>query len=146
MRPPTLYLMAYQQKTHPTDVPPEEFLDAAPTERRRTEGHALLDLFRAATGAPAVMWGPTMVGFGEYSHVYDSGHGGTYFRLGFSPRKAAISLYGLQGFPRSDELLAKLGPRRTGAGCVYVTNLAKVDTGVLRELVEHAWAHETTAC
>ena len=138
--------MAYEQKTHPTDVPPTEFIDSLPTERRRAEGHALLALFREVTGEEPVMWGPTMVGFGEYSYVYRTGHSGTYFKAGFSPRKAAISLYGIQGFPRSEELLGKLGPHRTGVSCVYVTNLAKVDQEVLRELLAHAWAHDITTC
>lgn len=138
--------MAYEQKTRPTDVPVAEFLDALPTERRRAEGHALRALYEEVTGEPAVMWGPTMVGFGEYSYVYDSGHGGTYFRAGFSPRKAAISLYGLQDSPRCAELLARLGPHRTAVSCVYVTNLAKVDLEVLRELIADAWASDSSSC
>lgn len=138
--------MAYEQKTRPTDVAPEDFLAGLETERRREEGRVLLDLFREATGERAVMWGPTMVGFGEYSYTYESGHSGTYFRLGFSPRKASISLYGLQGAPRSPELLAALGPHKEAVSCVYVTALRRIDLDVLRELVAHAWASDAASC
>lgn len=138
--------VAYEQKTHPTDVDPRDYVDSLPAERRRREGHAMLDLFGDVTGEPAVMWGPMMIGYGTYSYTYETGHSGTYFRLGFSPRASAISLYGLQGFARSADLLEALGPHREGKSCVYVTSLARVDTDVLRELVAQAWAAEPGEC
>lgn len=131
--------MAHEQKTHPTDIDPAAYCAQLPTERRRTEGARLLELFGAATGAPAVMWGPTMIGYGEYSYTYPTGHSGTYFRTGFSPRKAALSLYGIQEAAGSDALLARLGKHRRSAGCVYVNGLADIDEGVLRSLIELGW-------
>lgn len=74
-----------------------------------------------------------------------SGREGDKFQLGFSPRRGDVALYGLQGFPRSEELLDRLGKHRRGAGCVWVTTLADIDEGVLRELVEHAWQNGPSA-
>ncbi len=130
------------QKTLPEDVPVEEFL-AGLDARRSAEGAQLVELFRAATGADPVMWGSSIVGFGTYAYRYASGHSGTAPRAAFSPRKAKISLYGLQSHPESAALLERLGPHTSGADCVYVTRLDAVDHEVLRELVALNWT--TTA-
>ena len=132
-------------KTHATDVAPRDYI-AGLGERRAREGMVLLELFDQATGAPATMWGPSMIGYGEHHYVYASGREGDTFQLGFSPRTANIALYGLQGAPRSAELLEKLGKHRTGAACVWVTRLENIDLDVLRELVEHAWQSEPQDC
>ncbi|WP_114855124.1 helix-hairpin-helix domain-containing protein [Brachybacterium sp. YJGR34] len=127
-------------RTRATDVDPAAYVDSL-AGRRRREGAALLALFGEVTGEPATMWGPSMIGFGEYHYVYASGREGDTFRLGFSPRTAEIALYGLQGSPRCEELLARLGPHRRGAGCVWVRSLEAVDLGVLAELVAYSWEH-----
>lgn len=133
-------------RTHPTDISPEDFVAGLSPQRRVDDGRTLLELFGAVTGEPAVMWGPSMIGYGAFHYRYATGREGDTFRLGFSPRKAAVSLYGLQGHPRSEELLGRLGKHRTGASCVYVNKLADIDPDVLRELVSHAWACEPRAC
>jgi len=130
------------QKTLPTDVPVDEFL-ATLDPRRSAEGSELVALFEEVTGAPAVMWGPSMIGFGTYAYRYASGHEGTWPRAGFSPRKAKLSLYGLQTHPDAPALLDRLGPHTTGVDCVYVTRLSQIDLDVLRELVVLSW--EVTA-
>jgi hypothetical protein len=132
-------------KTHATDVAPQDFI-AGLDERRSREGEALLEIFGEATGAPATMWGPSMIGYGEYHYVYATGREGDTFQLGFSPRTANIALYGLQGAPRSAELLEQLGKHKTGVACVWVTRLENIDLDVLRELVEHAWRSEPQDC
>ena len=127
------------QKTLPTDVPVDEFL-ATLDARRSAEGAELVALFSSVTGAPAVMWGPSIVGFGTYAYHYASGHEGIWPRAGFSPRKAKLSLYGLQTHPAAAALLERLGPHTTGADCVYVTRLSSIDLDVLRELVRLGWS------
>ncbi len=127
------------QKTVPTEVPVDEFL-ATLDDRRRAEGLELVELFRSVTGAEPVMWGPTMVGFGQYAYHYASGHEGVWPRAAFSPRKAKLSLYGLQTHSDALGLLARLGPHTTGADCVYVTRLSSIDLDVLRDLVALSWA------
>lgn len=133
-------------KTHATTVTPEEYLETV-TGRRHEEGLVLLELFRAATGgAEAVMWGPSMIGFGEVHYRYASGREGDTFHLGFSPRSSDLSLYGLTGTPRAEELLARLGKHRLGKACLWVKKLEDVDQDVLREMVEHAWGTPPEAC
>ena len=127
------------QKTLPTDVPVDEFL-ATLDARRSAEGAELVALFSSVTGAPAVMWGPSIVGFGTYAYHDASGHEGIWPRAGFSPRKAKLSLYGLQTHPDAAALLERLGPHTTGADCVYVTRLSAIDLDVLRELVRLGWS------
>lgn len=126
-------------KTHVTDVDPSAHI-AGLSARRRRDGETLLELFGTATGEEPVMWGPSMIGYGQHHYRYDSGREGDTFRVGFSPRAAELSLYGLQGTARSEELLDRLGPHRRGKGCVWVRALEKVDLEVLRELVAQAWA------
>jgi hypothetical protein len=127
------------QKTLPTDVPVDEFL-ATLDARRSAEGAELVALFSSVTGAPAVMWGPSIVGFGTYAYHYASGHEGIWPRAGFSPRKAKLSLYGLQTHPDAAARLERLGPHTTGADCVYVTRLSAIDLELLRELVRLGWS------
>jgi len=127
------------QKTLPTGVAVEEFL-AGLDARRSEEGARLVQLFGEVTGAPAVMWGPSMIGFGQYAYTYASGHSGVWPRAAFSPRKARLSLYGLQSHPDAAPLLERLGPHGAAVDCVYVTRLDAIDLDVLRELVRLSWA------
>lgn len=73
-------------------------------------------------------------------YTYASGHSGEMGRVGFSPRKAYLVFYGLTMYGTNADLLARLGKHKLGKGCLYVTKLADVDPGVLRELVRRGWA------
>ncbi|MDN5688036.1 MAG: DUF1801 domain-containing protein [Brachybacterium sp.] len=132
-------------KTHATAVDPADYV-AGLEARRSREGHVLLELFGRATGAPATMWGPSMIGYGQTHYVYASGREGDTFHVGFSPRKADLALYGLVNLPRSDELLERMGTHRRGAGCVWVKKLEDIDLDALTELVAHAWRTEPGGC
>lgn len=139
--------MASAPKTRPTDADPVAYCAALPTARRRAEGTTLMTLFEEVTGAPSVMWGPSMIGYGSFPYTSAKGHcSSDWFIVGFSPRRAAISLYGLQSAPGAHELLEHVGKHRTGAGCMYVNGLADIDLDMLRELVALAWASEPTGC
>lgn len=138
--------MSAEPSTRPTDVDPVAYCAALPTARRREEGARLLALFGEATGAPATMWGPSMIGYGTYTQTYADGSTADWFRLGFSPRKAALTLYGFQDGEGADDLLARLGKHRLSTACVYVNGLQDIDEAVLRELVERAWASDATGC
>jgi Domain of unknown function (DU1801) len=89
------------------------------------------------------MWGPTMVGYGQYHYEYDSGHSRDAFAAGFSPRKASLSLYGMTMQPEAPELLEKLGKHRLGKSCLYINKLADVDLGVLEELIRSGYRYVT---
>lgn len=124
--------MAKEQKTKSEPLNREAWLEGVEPARRE-EAERLLAIFAEVTGWEPRLWGPSMVGFGRYVYRYDSGHGGESLVVGFSPRKAELSLYGL--ISGADELLARLGPYRAGKGCLYVKRLSAVDEGVLRELI-----------
>ncbi|GAB3690955.1 DUF1801 domain-containing protein [Corynebacterium nasicanis] len=132
-------------KTAETSQSPADFLDSL-EPRRREHGNILLELFTRATGEQPVMWGPSMIGYGQTHYRYATGREGDTFHVGFSPRKAKISLYGLQGLPRTEELLARLGKHQTAVSCVYVNKPEDIDLEVLEELVRHAWETEPGGC
>jgi len=123
-------------KTRPTDADVTEFLDAVESPRRRHEGQLLRAIMERVTGQPAVMWGPTMVGFGATPLTNTLGTN-DWFDVGFSPRKAAMTLYGIDP---ANPKLADLGPHTTSVSCVYVKRLDAVDLEVLERLVAEAWA------
>ncbi|SNS64011.1 DUF1801 domain-containing protein [Rhodococcoides kyotonense] len=125
-----------ENKTKPTDVDATEWLRAVEHPVRRADGLTLHDMMSRITGEPAVMWGPTMVGYGEYHYKYDTGREGDALAVGFSPRKASLALYGLTYAPESKAMLDALGKHKTGAGCLYVNKLADVDIAVLENMIE----------
>jgi hypothetical protein len=127
--------------TRPTGEDVTAFLDAVPNECRRADGHALRALFERITGAPATMWGPSIVGFGTTSYTNTNGTN-EWFVVGFSPRKRALVIYGIHdGYAAApDRLLDELGPHTTGKGCLYLKRLADADPTVLERLVRNAWS------
>ncbi len=125
-------------RTHVTDQDVEDYVEGL--EGRRA-GHArwLLGVFGEVTGAAPRMWGPSMIGYGEMHYQYATGREGDTMRVGFSPRKAALSLYGLHWYGSEDELVGRLGKVRVGKGCLWVNKPEDIDESVLRELIARAW-------
>ena len=124
-----------QNKTQPEATDPKTFLARVPSERRREDGARLLDFFQYVTGFAPVMWGTSIIGFGRYDYVYDSGREGSFLATGFSPRKAATSIYVMPGYQDYSEILNRLGKHKIGKSCLYVTKLSDIDIDVLAELV-----------
>lgn len=124
--------------TKPTDVDVDTFLASVEPATRRADGEALREMMARTTGEPAVMWGPTMIGFGVRRYAYASGRTGTTFVVGFAPRKTGLVVYGVTEMPEAPALLAELGKHRQGASCLYITKLADIDQGVLVRLIEAA--------
>lgn len=87
-----------------------------------------------------MLWGPSIVGFGQYHYAYASGREGDAPAAGFSPRKAAMSIYLADGIGAHDDALARLGEYTSGAGCLYVKDLDKVDLSVLESIVRDSYA------
>lgn len=125
-------------KTKPTAVNVKDFIAAVTDEQKRKDSLVLIDMMSKITKEKPKMWGPGIVGFGSYHYKYESGHEGDMCVTGFSPRKAAISVYILMGFNRSPELMKKLGKFKTGKSCLYVKKLADIDMKVLKELIEES--------
>lgn len=129
------------QKTKPTKVSVEEFLQAVPDATRRADSFAVLELMKRVTKQEPVMWGPSIVGFGQYHYQYASGHEGDAPMVGFSPRKQALTLYLESQFDRYDELMSRLGKFTTTKACLYIKRLSDVDLSVLEELISESYAY-----
>jgi hypothetical protein len=130
-------------KTKPTVASVADFIAAVPDARRREEAAVIDALHRRVTGHEPQLWGPSIIGYGSYSYRYDSGREGTWMRAGFSPRKAALTVYLMGNYcnhqAEADALFARLGKHKTGKSCLYITKLADVDLAVLEQLVALSW-------
>ena len=111
-------------KTTYTAASVTDFVEALENDQKKTDSYKLIELMSQVSGCEATMWGPTIIGFGNYHYKYDSGHEGDAPVLGFSPRKAAISLYVFTGLEEHEHLLSGLGKYSMGKACIYAKKLA----------------------
>ncbi len=123
------------QKTRPHDASVDDFIQEISDENKRSDCRQLTALMEKITGQPAVLWGPSIVGFGKYHYIYESGTEGDWFLTGFSPRKRNLSIYMMDGFKNHTPLLEKLGKHKTSSSCLYITRLSDIDLDVLEELL-----------
>lgn len=128
--------MATQLKTQRNKLSVRAFLDAVADEKRRRDALAVSQIMENITGEKPAMWGASMVGFGSYHYKYASGQEGDWPLVGFSPRKAAISLYVYTGAKEHEHLLEGLGKFKMGKGCIYAKKLADIDREVLKKLMK----------
>jgi hypothetical protein len=131
-----------ENKTQPTDASVDDFINQIESPKKREDAFALKQMMEEITGEKARMWGPSIVGFGQYHFKYDSGREGDFLIVGFSPRKVAISVYLLgcmeQGF---EALFEKLGKYKKTVSCLYINKLTDVDESVLRELIKKSYQY-----
>jgi len=125
----------YEQKTKHTDQSVIEFIEAVDSPKKREDAYQLLKIFEETSGFEAKMWGPSIIGFGSYHYKYESGHEGDAPFVGFSPRKAKISLYFATGDTEREKILERFGKHTSGKACVYINKLADVEEEVLKELI-----------
>ncbi|RDV39433.1 DUF1801 domain-containing protein [Bradymonadaceae bacterium TMQ3] len=125
-------------KTKPTNQTPADFIDAIDDPKRRDDCLRLLTIFEEEVGAPAVMWGDAIIGFGTYHYIYKSGRECDWMLAGFSPRKRNISLYIMSGFEGVEDIMSRLGKHKTGKSCLYINKLADIDEAALRELIQRS--------
>jgi len=139
-----------EQKTKENVASVDDFLAGIEHKKRREDGFKMKEVMERLTGQPAKMWGSAIVGFGAYDYKYDSGRSGRHLMTGFSPRKAALTLYIMPGFAKHAALMAKLGKHKTGKSCLYINKLEDVDAVVLEELImlgfEYMREKYTTDC
>jgi Domain of unknown function (DU1801) len=116
-----------------------EFLARIPDPQRREDARRLCAVMEEITGEPPAMWGTSIIGFGAYHYRYASGHEGDSALAGFSPRRPHLAIYLIGGFEnRYPPVLARLGPHKTGKGCLYIKRLDDVDRDALRELINRS--------
>jgi hypothetical protein len=128
-------------KTQETGRSVTRFLEGVSDKQQREDSFALVELLRQVTKAEPKMWGSSIVGFGSYHYVYDSGHEGDSCLVGFSPRTPSISVYVMGGSERHAELLKKLGKFKMAKGCLYIKRLEDVHLPTLKALVRESVRH-----
>lgn len=126
-------------KTKPTKVKVEDFLRGIIPEERKRDGFTILRMMQKATNLPAYMWGPSIVGFGQYHYKYESGHEGDAPLIGFSPRKNALTLYVMFNFEGSKDLFGSLGKYTKSKACLYIKRLSDIDMNVLQKIIERSF-------
>ncbi|MFO7670114.1 MAG: DUF1801 domain-containing protein [Bacteroidales bacterium] len=124
-------------KTKQTSADVKEFiLSFADTEQKRKDSFELVNLMKELTGFEPKMWGPSMIGFGSYHYKSErSRQEGDWPLIGFSPRKAAISLYVYTGAEEHEHLLEGLGKYKMGKACIYIKKLSDINKDVLKKLM-----------
>ena len=124
-------------KTKPTSASVEDFLNNVKDEQKRKDSFVLLEMMRKATGEEPILWSSSVIGFGNKRYKSPtSGREVDWLRIGFSPRKANLSLYISVGIKEHAAALKKLGKHKTGAGCLYINKLEEIDLNVLKGMIE----------
>ena len=127
-------------KTKKNQASVEAFINLVEHEGKRKDAFEILEMMITITNEEPKMWGTSIIGFGDVRYKYASGREGDWFKVGFSPRKANVSLY-LMGcdISKADSILSRLGKYKTGKGCLYINKLADIDKNVLKELIIEAY-------
>ncbi len=126
-------------KTKPTTLSVEDYINSIDGEQKREDSFALLEMMKKATGEEPTLWSSSIIGFGNKRYKSPAtGREVDWFRIGFAPRKANLSLYLTVGLGQYDAALEKLGKHKTGGGCLYINKLADVDMKVLKGMIDAA--------
>ena len=126
-----------KNKTTETKASVANFLTTVKDEKKRKDCSVIIDLIKKNTGLEPKMWGPSIVGFGSYHYIYESGHEGDAPLVGLSPRANAISLY-FSNVMENQDLLKKFGKHKAGKGCIYVQKLEDIDTSILIQMAKNS--------
>lgn len=126
-----------QIKTKETTASVEDFLNAVQDEQKRADSFVILEMMKKAIREEPKMWGTSIVGFGNTRYKSPAtGREVDWMRIGFSPRKANLTLYLMGGLKQHEDALEKLGKHTTGVGCLYIKKLADIDVKVLRGMIK----------
>ncbi|MDF2436062.1 MAG: hypothetical protein K0Q95_438 [Bacteroidota bacterium] len=126
-------------KTKETNVNVFDFINSfVESEQKKTDSYQLIELMEKWSGFEAKMWGPSIIGFGSYHYKYASGHEGDALMIGFSPRKAAFSLYVHSPTPESEQLIKDLGKFKISKACIYIKKLADINIPTLEKICKHS--------
>ncbi len=131
-------MATYKAKTIVTRKSVASFIRSLPDPVKRADSARITEIMQEISGLEPRMWGPAIVGFGSYHFKYDSGHEGDAPLIGFSPRKAALTLYLPAEFEKREELLKTFGKHSTSKACIYVKKLDDISIPVLRKMITNA--------
>lgn len=142
---PTKKSKLVEIKTKETTASVVDFINAVPDEQKRKDSFTLIELMKNATGEEPKMWGPSIIGFGNVRYKSPAtGREMDWLVMGFSPRKANLSLYLLMDINAHSAILERLGKHKTGKGCLYINKLSDIDMNVLQELVDISLSRKPT--
>ncbi|MEG1590704.1 DUF1801 domain-containing protein [Chryseobacterium sp.] len=138
-------------KTTYTEIDVKDFLDSyVDNEQKKVDSLQLIELMKEWSDSEPKMWGPSIIGFGNYHYKYVSGHEGDAPVIGFSPRKAAFSLYIYSDTEKSKLLLPNLGKFKMSKACIYIKKLSDIDVSILKELcmesIQYISEHHECSC
>jgi len=122
-------------KTKPTEASVDEYLASRASAEQLGDCKAIMAMCKRVTKQPPRMWGPSIVGYGSYTYVYESGRSGQAWLAGFAIRGKELVVYLGCENPVQTELLARLGKHRMGKACLYFKRLADLDAQVLEALI-----------
>lgn len=128
-------------KTFKTDVDVTQYINSLTDETKRADSFKLIEIMSGVTGFKPYMWGPSIIGFGNYHYIYESGHEGDAPLAAFSPRKSAISLYFESKFAGREELLKQFGKHKSAVACIYVKKLDDINISVLKKMISASVSH-----
>jgi len=125
-------------KTKPTSLSVDDFINSITDEQKRKDSLVILKLMEKAMKVKPKMWGSSMIGFGDVRYKSPAtGREVDWFKIGFSPRKANLSLH-LLDLKRHADALKTLGKHKTGVGCLYINKLEDVDVKILEKMIAAA--------
>ena len=114
----------------------EDFINGVSDEQKRKDSLAIIKLMKKVSNEQPKMWGKSMIGFGKKRYKSPkTGREVDWFKIGFSPRKANLSLHLVLDMKAHSSALTKLGRHKTGAGCLYINKLDDIDLKVLEQLI-----------
>ncbi len=122
-------------KTVETNNSVDEFIRSVPDKVKQADSLRLIEFMKEQSGFEPKMWGPGIIGFGSYHYKYESGHEGDAPLMGFSPRKAAFSLYLALSKAEKENLLKDFGKHTTAVSCIYFKRLDDISTPVLKKMI-----------
>ncbi len=128
-----------QNKIIATNNDVQAYLNSIEDIQKRQDSIKLDQILRQITKEDPIMWGKTIIGYGSYHYVYDSGREGDMCRAGFSARKNALTVYCISGFAQQEELLHQLGKHKLGKSCLYIKKLSDIDMDILTQIIQNDW-------
>ena len=131
--------MATQNKTQPTDMNVNTFVQQISDERRKIDIEFLVKMVAMITNESPILWGESIIGFGKFTYHYSTGRSGEWMKVGIASRKQAITLYLSFDIAKYQTILNRLGKHTTGKGCLYIRSLSDVDLDVLEELISQSY-------
>ena len=126
-------------KTKATRKSVEKLLNSIEHKKRHEDALTLLPILKEITGKKPIIWGDSIIGFGQYTYINTTNKPANWPIIAYSPRKQNLTIYIMLGFKHYEDLLAKLGKYKTSVSCLYINKLEDVDMKVLKRLMQHSF-------